>query len=84
MLLLCVCYCAVGVCAVCCSMSMVIEDIVPLDPNDASVVTAAITSVVETDLPFTQLGEGDNRVRRDVCRLGLGFAQSGVVQYVVY
>lgn len=58
-------HCAAAVvCAVCCSMSMVIEDIVPLDPNDPSVVTAAITSVVETDLPFTQLGEGDNRVSR--------------------
>jgi hypothetical protein len=44
-------------------MSMVIEDIVPMGSDDPNVVTAAITSVVEQDLPFTQLGEGDTRVR---------------------
>lgn len=51
-------------CFLCCdSMSMVIEDVVPMDSDDPNVVTAAITSVVEQDLPFTQLGEGDTRVR---------------------
>jgi hypothetical protein len=44
-------------------MSMVVEDIVPMGSDDPNVVTAAITSVVEQDLPFTQLGEGDTRVR---------------------
>jgi hypothetical protein len=39
------------------------EDIQQLDPSDPSLVRAAIGSVKQTDLPFTQLGEGDNRVR---------------------
>jgi hypothetical protein len=46
------------------SMSMVEEDITPLDPADPSLVLANITSVkdLDSDCPYTQLGEGDNRV----------------------
>jgi len=39
------------------------EEIVPLDPEDPTVVTATITSVTDIDLPFTQLADGDKRVR---------------------
>lgn len=43
-------------------MSMVEEEVVPLDPNDPTVVTAAINNVVHIDLPYTQLSDGDTRV----------------------
>lgn len=47
------------------SMSMEPEDIIPFDAEDPTAVLASITSVKELngDLPYTQLGEGDNRVR---------------------
>eukprot|EP00882_Tetradesmus_deserticola_P033080 GHRQ01037754.1.p1 GENE.GHRQ01037754.1~~GHRQ01037754.1.p1 ORF type:complete len:292 (+),score=84.52 GHRQ01037754.1:643-1518(+) len=44
-------------------LSLEPEDIEQLDASDPSLVRASIGSVTQTDLPFTQLGEGDNRVR---------------------
>lgn len=44
-------------------MNMVEEEIEPLDPNDPTVVSAAISNVVHLDLPYTQLSDGDTRVR---------------------
>lgn len=45
-------------------MSMEPEDIVSLDAEDPSLVMASITSVqeIDADWPYTQLGEGDNKV----------------------
>jgi hypothetical protein len=44
---------------------MVIEDIEPLNDEDPGVVPASITAVSDVDrnLPFTTLGEGDNKVK---------------------
>ncbi len=51
-------------CGVLCSMSDVIEEIEPLNDQDPNVVPASITAVADVDanLPFTVLGEGDNKV----------------------
>ncbi|KAF8058327.1 lpxC [Scenedesmus sp. PABB004] len=43
-------------------LSLEPEDIVALDPTDPTLVRAAVGSVATTDLPYTQLGEGDTRV----------------------
>lgn len=43
-------------------LSMEPEEIEQLDPSDPSLVRATIGSVRQPDYPFTQLGEGDNRV----------------------
>lgn len=48
-----------------CSFSLEPEEIVALDESDPTLVRANIESVVEMGMPYTQLGEGDNRVRRN-------------------
>lgn len=47
-----------------CSLSEEVEEIEPLNDEDPSVVAASITAVSDIDagLPFTTLGEGDNKV----------------------
>jgi hypothetical protein len=52
-----------------CSTSMVVEDIEPLNDEDPGVVPASITAVSDVDrnLPFTTLGEGDNKVSMFFC-----------------
>ena len=53
---------------------MVVEDIEPLNDEDPGVVPASITAVADVDrnLPFTTLGEGDNKVSMFFCCGGGG------------